>query len=266
MIPESESHALVSPPDKNAQRPGEERPACLPSAHLASGHAAHLSTARFSFSPFYFSRPRLWAGWIWDANHQVCAAFTLSKRSQRKIQKPSLFGESVGLRETAELCSSIRSAPIEHPLSLSGHILTPHTGPTTFGHGAQRLPGKCARRPIVTVEDPGAFKAPWRHGKHFAECPSRPSRNGRARRTLLGYEPDSFQAPGIPHGPVRDTPSLFLESAVRQTSPLEAVRNAPSENFSDILLSGMGESIATSTRSNFSVFRSQRPSNQRARG
>ncbi len=73
--------------------------------------------------------------------------------------KPSWFGESVGHYENGELViDTIGFA--EHPYSFVDNYRTPHTKQL---HTVERwrVAGGKEIEATVTVEDPGAFKAPW---------------------------------------------------------------------------------------------------------
>jgi hypothetical protein len=108
--------------------------------------------------PFYFIQTPQQVWMIWERDHQVRRVYL--DRPHSPNPKPSWFGESVGHYENGELIVDTIGF-IEHPLSFADNLTTPHTKDLHVVERFKIGEGGNALEATVTVDDPGAFKAPW---------------------------------------------------------------------------------------------------------
>jgi hypothetical protein len=81
-------------------------------------------------------------------------------REHSQNPKPSWFGESVGHYENGDLVIDTVGF-IEHSLSFVDNFTTPHTKDLHVVERWKLNDGGKGIEAIVTVDDPGVFKAPW---------------------------------------------------------------------------------------------------------
>lgn len=112
----------------------------------------------FAAEPIYFIQTpqRVWI--LWQRDHLVRRIYL--NREHSVNPKPSWFGESVGHYENGELViDTIGFA--EHPYSFVDNWRTPHTKNLHTVERWKIVNGGNAIEATVTVDDPGAFNAPW---------------------------------------------------------------------------------------------------------
>src|ERR1700688_4707107 len=135
---------------------------------VKKGHRAFSAQSRCSpggtpgqllfLQPLYFIQTPQEVWMIWERDHQVRRVYLNREHSENP--KPTWFGESVGHYENGELViDTIGFA--EHPLSFVDNNTTPHTKDLHVVEHWKLTDGGNGLEAIVTVEDPGAFKAPW---------------------------------------------------------------------------------------------------------
>ncbi len=112
----------------------------------------------FVAEPVYFIQTpqEIWI--IWQRNQQVRRVYL--DRAHSENPKPSWFGESVGHYENGELVVDTVGF-VEHPYSFVDNYRTPHTRDLHVVERWKIVDGGKAVEATVTVEDPGAFNAPW---------------------------------------------------------------------------------------------------------
>jgi len=112
----------------------------------------------FVAEPVYFIQTpqEIWI--IWQRNQQVRRVYLNREHSENP--KPSWFGESIGRYENGELVVDTVGF-VEHPYSFVDNYRTPHTKDLHVVERWKIVDGGNAVEATVTVEDPGAFNAPW---------------------------------------------------------------------------------------------------------
>ena len=111
----------------------------------------------FVAEPVYFIQTPQEVWILWQRDHTVRRIYL--NREHTVNPKPSWFGESVGYYENGE--PVIDTIGVEHRYSFVDNYPTPHTKDLHVVERWKMLDGGNAIEATVTVEDPGAFKAPW---------------------------------------------------------------------------------------------------------
>jgi len=152
--------------------------------------------------PLYFVQTPQEVWMIWERDHQVRRIYL--NREHSRNPKPSWFGESVGHYENGELVIDTVGF-IEHSLSFVDNFTTPHTKDLHVVERWRLNDGGKGIEAIVTVDDPGAFKAPW-SGIIRGQKVNRPMTEWACAENNLGYE----QAFGLQEYqmPVANTPDF----------------------------------------------------------
>jgi hypothetical protein len=128
----------------------------------------------------------------------------LSQPRAQPESEAELVGESVGHYENAELViDTIGFA--EHQYSFVDNWRTPHTKDLHVVERWKIVDGAKALEATVTVDDPGAFKAPW-SGKARWEKINGALQEWVCAENNLGYE-ELFKLPEYPM-PVANTPDF----------------------------------------------------------
>lgn len=135
---------------------------------VKSGHRAFGAQSRcwpggtpsqlLFLQPVYFIQTPQEVWMIWERDHQVRRIYL--NREHSTHPKPSWFGESVGHYENGELVVDT-TGMIEHPLSFVDNYTTPHTKDLHVVERYRLTENGNGLEATVTVDDPGAFKAPW---------------------------------------------------------------------------------------------------------
>jgi hypothetical protein len=112
----------------------------------------------FVAEPLYFIQTPQEVWMVWQRNQQVRRVY-LNREHSENLQ-PSWFGESIGRYENGELVIDTIGF-VEHPYSFVDNYRTPHTKDLHVIERWKILEGGNALEATVTVEDPGAFNAPW---------------------------------------------------------------------------------------------------------
>jgi hypothetical protein len=112
----------------------------------------------FVAEPLYFIQTPQEVWMVWQRNQQVRRVY-LNREHSENLQ-PSWFGESIGRYENGELVIDTIGF-VEHPYSFVDNYRTPHTKDLHVVERWKILEGGNALEATVTVEDPGAFNAPW---------------------------------------------------------------------------------------------------------
>jgi hypothetical protein len=112
----------------------------------------------FVAEPVYFIQTPQEVWIIWQRNQQVRRVYLNREHSENP--KPTWFGESVGRYENGELVVDTIGF-VEHPYSFVDNYRTPHTKDLHVVERWKIVDGGNALEATVTVEDPGAFNAPW---------------------------------------------------------------------------------------------------------
>jgi hypothetical protein len=106
---------------------------------------------------FFIQTPQeVWI--VWQRNQWVRRIYLNREHSENP--KPAWFGESVGRYENGELIVDTVGF-VEHPYSFVDNYRTPHTKDLHVVERWRLVDGGNALEATVTVEDPGAFNAPW---------------------------------------------------------------------------------------------------------
>jgi hypothetical protein len=134
--------------------------------------------------PFYFIQTAQEVWMIWERDHQVRRIYLNREHSQNP--KPSWFGESIGHYENGELVIDTIGF-IEHPLSFVDNFTTPHTKDLHVVERWKLNDGAKEIEATVTVDDPGAFKAPWSGVVRWQKV-NRPMTEWACAENNLGYE------------------------------------------------------------------------------
>jgi hypothetical protein len=136
---------------------------------VRNGHRAFQAQSRcwpggvpgqllFVAEPVYFIQTPQEVWIIWQRNEQVRRIYL--NREHSEDPKPSWFGESVGHYENGELVIDTVGF-VEHPYSFVDNYRTPHTKDLHVVERWKLVDGGNALEAAVTVDDPGAFNAPW---------------------------------------------------------------------------------------------------------
>jgi hypothetical protein len=152
--------------------------------------------------PFYFIQTAQEVWMIWERDHQVRRVYLNREHSQNP--KPSWFGESVGHYENGELVIDTIGF-IEHPYSFVDNFTTPHTKDLHVVERWKISNDGNALEATVTVDDPGAFKAPW-SGMIRWQKVNRPITEWACAENNLGYE-QAFELQEYPM-PVANSPGF----------------------------------------------------------
>jgi hypothetical protein len=112
----------------------------------------------FVAEPVYFVQTPHEVWIIWQRNQHVRRVYLNREHSENP--QPSWFGESVGHYEDGELVVDTIGF-VEHPYSFVDNYRTPHTKDLHVVERWKIVDGGNALEAAVTVEDPGAFNAPW---------------------------------------------------------------------------------------------------------
>jgi hypothetical protein len=112
----------------------------------------------FAAEPLYFVQTPQEVWILWQRDHLVRRIFM--NREHSANSKPSWFGESVGHYENAELIIDTVGFA-EHPYSFVDNWRTPHTKDLHVVERFKLIDNGNALQAMVTVDDPGAFNAPW---------------------------------------------------------------------------------------------------------
>jgi len=121
---------------------------------------------------------------IWQRNQQVRRIYLNREHSENP--KPSWFGESVGRYENGELIVDTVGF-VEHEYSFVDNYRTPHTKDLHVVERWKIVDGGNGLEAIVTVEDPGAFNAPWSGMARWQKV-SRPMIESICAENNLNYE------------------------------------------------------------------------------
>jgi hypothetical protein len=106
---------------------------------------------------FFIQTPQeVWI--LWQRNQQVRRVYLNREHSENT--RPSWFGESVGHYENGELVIDTVGF-VEHQYSFVDNYRTPHTKDLHVVERWKIVDGGNAVEATITVEDPGAFNAPW---------------------------------------------------------------------------------------------------------
>jgi hypothetical protein len=178
---------------KNGHRAFSAQSRCWPGG--TPGQLAFLQ-------PFYFIQTPNVVWMVWERDHQVRRIYLNREHSENP--KPSWFGESVGRYENGELVIDTIGF-IEHPFSFVDNNTTPHTKDLHVVERWKLTDGGNRLEAIVTVEDPGVFKAPW-SGMARLQKVNRPIAEWVCAENNLGYE-QSFKLQEYPM-PVANTPDF----------------------------------------------------------
>lgn len=112
----------------------------------------------FVAEPVFFIQTLQEVWILWQRNQQVRRVYLNREHSENT--KPSWFGESVGHYENGELVIDTVGF-VEHQYSFVDNYRTPHTKDLHVVERWKIVDGGNAVEATVTVEDPGAFDAPW---------------------------------------------------------------------------------------------------------
>lgn len=134
--------------------------------------------------PFYFVQTPQEVWMIWERDHQVRRVYLDRAHSQNP--KPTWFGESVGRYENGELVIDTIGF-IEHPLSFLDNLNTPHTKDLHVVERWKLSNDGNGLEATVTVDDPGAFNAPWSGVVRWQKI-NRPLVEWACAENNLGYE------------------------------------------------------------------------------
>jgi len=156
----------------------------------------------FVAEPVYFIQKPNEVWMIWQRNEQVRRIYL--NREHSAEPKPSWFGESVGRYDNGQLVIDTIGF-VEHPLSFVDSYRTPHTKDLHVVERWKIADGGNGLEATLTVDDPGAFKAPWTGMVHLQKT-SRPIAEWACAENNLGYE-QSFKLQEYPM-PVATTPDF----------------------------------------------------------
>jgi hypothetical protein len=112
----------------------------------------------FGAEPLYFVQTPQEVWILWQRDHLVRRIYLNREHSVNPT--PSWFGESIGHYENGELIIDTIGF-IEHPYSFVDNWRTPHTKDLHTVERWRLVEGGTAMEATVTVDDPGAFNAPW---------------------------------------------------------------------------------------------------------
>jgi hypothetical protein len=162
---------------------------------VRNGHRAFTAQARcwpggvpgqlvFVAEPIYFIQTPQEVWIIWQRNQWVRRVYL--NREHSPNPKPSWFGESVGRYENGELVIDTIGF-VEHPYSFVDNNTTPHTKDLHVVERWKLVDDGKAIEAAVTVDDPGAFKAPW-SGTNRWQKVNRPIVESVCAENNLNYE------------------------------------------------------------------------------
>ena len=162
---------------------------------VRSGHRAFSAQSRcwpgggpgqllFVAEPVYFIQTTQEVWIIWQRNQQVRRVYLNRQHSENP--KPSWFGESVGHYENGELVVDTVGF-VEHQYSFVDNYRTPHTRDLHVVERWKIIDGGNTVEATVTVEDPGAFNAPW-SGRARWQKVNRPMIESICAENNLNYE------------------------------------------------------------------------------
>jgi hypothetical protein len=180
---------------------------------VRNGHRAFTAQSRcwpgggpgqrvFVAEPIYFIQTPTEVRIIWERDHLVRRVAL--NREHSANPKPSWFGESVGRYENGELVVDTIGF-LEHEYSVLDNYATPHSKDMHVVERWKLVEGGTVLEVTVTVEDPGAFKAPWT-GKVQWRKVNRSFAEWVCAENNLGYE-GFFKLPEYPM-PVATTPDF----------------------------------------------------------
>jgi len=156
----------------------------------------------FIAEPVYFVQTSKEVWIVWERDHHVRRIYL--NREHSTAPKPGWFGESVGHYENGELVvDTIGLAEREY--SFVDNYTTPHTKDLHVVERWKLVDGGNTLEATVTVDDPGAFKAPW-SGRVRWQKINRPIEEWVCAENNLGYE-DLFKLPEYPM-PVANKPDF----------------------------------------------------------
>ena len=134
--------------------------------------------------PVYFIQTPQEVWMIWERDHQVRRVYL--NREHSANPKPTWFGESVGHYENGDLVIDTIGF-VEHPYSFVDNYTTPHTKDLHVVERWKLADGGNTLEATVTVDDPGAFKAPWSGMVRWQKA-SRGVAEWACAENNLGYE------------------------------------------------------------------------------
>jgi hypothetical protein len=181
---------------------------------VQSGHRFFMAQSRcwpggvpnqllFVAQPVYFIQAPEQVWIIWERDHHVRRV--LLNRQHSANVKPSWFGESVGRYENGELVIDTIGL-IEHELSVTDSYATPHTKDLHVVERWKVLDDGNTLEATVTVEDKGAFRAPWSGKVRWQKANNRSLEEWVCAENNLGYEHD-FKLKEYPM-PVANSPDF----------------------------------------------------------
>jgi len=138
----------------------------------------------FVAEPLFFVQTPQEVWMIWQRNQQVRRIYLNREHSENP--KPSWFGESVGRYENGELIVDTVGF-VEHEYSFVDNYRTPHTKDLHVVERWKIVDGGNGLEAIVSVEDPGAFNAPWSGMARWQKV-SRPMIESICAENNLNYE------------------------------------------------------------------------------
>ena len=138
----------------------------------------------FVAEPLFFVQIPQEVWMIWQRNQQVRRIYLNREHSENP--KPSWFGESVGRYENGELIVDTVGF-VEHEYSFVDNYRTPHTKDLHVVERWKIVDGGNGLEAIVSVEDPGAFNAPWSGMARWQKV-SRPMIESICAENNLNYE------------------------------------------------------------------------------
>ena len=147
----------------------------------------------FIAEPVYFIQTPNEVWIIWERDHHVRRVFL--DREHSKNVKPSWFGESVGRYENGELVIDTVGF-IENEFSVVDSYATPHTKDLHVVERWKLTSDGNTLEATVTVDDPGAFKAPWWAKARWRKT-DQPMEEWICAENNLGYE-QLFKLPEYP--------------------------------------------------------------------
>jgi hypothetical protein len=156
----------------------------------------------FIAEPIYFIQTPEEVWIIWERDHLVRRVYL--NREHSANPKPSWFGESVGHYENGELVIDTIGLG-EHEYSFVDNYATPHTKDLHVVERWKIANGGKTLEATVTVDDPGAFKAPWSGRVRWQKTPGE-MQEWVCAENNLGYE-ELFKLPEYPM-PVANTPDF----------------------------------------------------------
>jgi len=156
----------------------------------------------FVVEPVYFIQMPKEVWIMWERDHHVRRVYL--NREHSKNPKPRWFGESVGHYENGELVIDTIGI-VENEFSVVDSYGTPHTKDLHVVERWKLADGGNALEATVSVDDPGAFKAPW-WAKARWEKINRGMQEWVCAENNLGYE-QLFKLPEYPM-PVAKTPDF----------------------------------------------------------